>query len=210
MRTLKKINTVTTVAKQSTTDIQAINAEKVEKHYQLINGSFEKSVKELLQTARCVYDAKQSLNKESFKALAKRFGSESSLSKLLTIGEKVSSRFSACADRLPSAHQALYALARLEDAPFNEALNQGKIYSCMTGADASALLNGRTASSTSVLYRVVIFDDESVRKIQSDSPGIVAKAFAELHHAIQQCLTLGLVTAERVVDASAMTIDVAA
>ena len=210
MRTLKKINTVTTVAKQSTTDIQVINDEKVEKYYQLIRGSFEKSVKQLLQTARCVYDAKQSLNKESFKALAKRFGSESSLSKLLTIGEKVSSRFSACADRLPSAHQALYALARLKDASFNEALDQGIISSCMTGAEASALLNGRAVLGTSVLYRVVIFDDESVRKIQSDSPGIVAKAFAELHHAIQQCLTLGLVTAERVVDASAMTIDVAA
>ena len=79
MKTLKKINTVTTVAKQSTTDIQAINAEKVEKHYQLIRVTFERSVKQLLQTAHFVYDAKQTLNKESFKALAKRFGSKSTV-----------------------------------------------------------------------------------------------------------------------------------
>lgn len=158
-----------TVVTNNSNIVEVLQSELVEQHYANITNSIKHTAVAILHTAQCVSEAKRQLNITSFKVLAAKFGSESSLSKWLTIGARADALM-IHVDALPSSRTSLYHLSRLTDDKFNECLSTKQIHACMTNASAAALLDVPPPSAATNLASVIIKSDDKTRQAQQNNP----------------------------------------
>ncbi len=171
--------TITAHQTVETNVVEVLQSELVEKHYANITNSMKRTAVAILHTAQCVYEAKRELNKTSFKALAAKFGSESSLSKWLTIGERAAVLM-IHVDALPASNTSLYHLSRLTDDKFNEYLASKQINAFMTNGSAAGLLDAPPPSAAANLASIIIKSDDKTRKAQQDNPDQMANLLRQL------------------------------
>lgn len=159
--------------------VEVLQSKLVEKHYANISNSMQHTAVAILHTAQCVFAAQNELNKTSFKALAAKFGSESALSKWLTIGERANA-MKIHVDALPASNTSLYHLSRLREDKFNEYLATKQINPFMTNAAAAALLDAPPPSAAANLASIIIKADDKTRKAQLDHPKQMANLLQQL------------------------------
>ena len=174
-----KMSTITAPKTIKTNIVEVLQSELVEKHYATITNSMTHTAVAILHTAQCVHEAKRELNKTSFKALAAKFGSKSSLSKWLTIGERAAALM-IHVDALPASNTSLYHLSRLTDDKFNEYLATKQINACMTNGSAAGLLDTPPSSAAANLASIIIKSDDKTRKAQQDNPEQMAHLLRQL------------------------------
>ena len=183
------------VATNNSHIVEVLQSELIEKHYVTITNSMKKTVVAILHTAQCVFEAKRQLNRTSFKALAVKFGSESSLSKWLTIGERAEVLM-IHDDALPASRTSLYHLSRLPSDKFNECLATKQIHACMTNASAAALLAAPPPSASTNLAYVIIKSDDKTHQAQQDNPEKMTSLLRELSSLAASFKSLGVTVKE--------------
>jgi len=171
--------------------IEVLQSELIESHYTNITNSMKHTAVAILHTAQCVFGAKNELNKTSFKALAAKFGSESSLSKWLTIGERAAALM-IHVDALPACRTTLYHLSRLSEDKFAECLDTKQIYASMTHAAAAALLDAPPPSAAVNLAYVIIKSDDKTRQAQEDNAKKMANLLRQLSSVAASFKSLGV------------------
>lgn len=186
---------MTTVVTHQSPIVEVLQSELVEKHYANISNSRQHTAVAILHTSQCVYEAKRELNKTSFKALAAKFGSESSLSRWLTIGERANV-MQVHVDALPASNTSLYHLSRLREDKFNEYLTTKQINPFMTNAAAAALLEAPPPSAAANLACVIIRSDDKTRKVQHDNPVMMANLLQQLSSLAATFKSLGVTVKE--------------
>jgi hypothetical protein len=184
-----------TVVTNNSNIVEVLQSEMVEQHYANITNSMKHTAVAILHTAQCVFEAMRQLNKTSFKALAAKFGSESALSKWLTIGERAAALM-IHVDALPSSRTSLYHLSRLTDAKFNEYIVTKQIHACMTIASAAALLDAPPPSAAGNLASVTIKSDDKTRQAQQDHPKKMANLLKQLSSLAASFKSLGVTVKE--------------
>lgn len=186
-----KMITVTTHNTVKTNVVEAVQADLIQKHYEIISGSLQNTALAILHTAQCVSTAKRELNTVSFKSLASRFGGESKLSKLITIGERADA-LKIHVNVLPSNWTSLYHLSRLDSGKLDECIASGMVNPWMTGASAQALLDAPPASAAANLVSIIVKSDERTHKAQHEHPQDVTRLLRELKGICDQLKTLGV------------------
>ena len=159
--------------------VEVLQSESIERHYTNIRNSMKPTVVALLQTGQCVWKARRELNNTSFKTLAEKFGSESSLSKWIAIGERADAMMTHV-DALPSSHTSLYHLSRLPADKFQECVVTKEIHADMTNASAAALLASPPPSSAGNLASLVIKFDDLTRNAQQAHPQEMARLLQQV------------------------------
>jgi hypothetical protein len=184
--------------------VEVLQSELVEKHYASITNSMRHTAVAILHTAQCVFEAKKALNKTSFKALAAKFGSESSLSKWLTIGERADTLM-IHVDALPASNTSLYHLSRLTADKFNEYLGTKQINAFMTNGSAAALLDAPPPSAAANLVSIIVKSDEKTHRAQHEHPQDVTRLLRELKSICDQLKTFGVTVKEVMLDVETAT-----
>lgn len=175
--------------------VEVLQSELIEAHYAKITNTMKHTAAAILYAAQCVYNAKRELNTTSFKALAEKFGSESSLSKWLTIGERAEA-MQIHSDVLPSSNTSLYHLSRLSANKFNEYIATKQINPFMTNAAAAALLELPPPSSAANLASVIVKLDAKTRQVQEANPKQMANLLRQLSSVAEALKKLGVTVKE--------------
>ena len=183
------------VATKNSQIVEVLQSELIDAHYEKITTSMQHTAVAILHTAQCVYEAKRELNKTSFKALVAKFGSESSVSKWVAIGERAAV-MKIHSDALPSSNTSLYHLSRLQNDKFNEYIATKQINPFMTNAAAAALLELPPPSSAANLASVIIKLDENTRRILDAHPEQMANLLRQLSLVAEALKTLGVTVKE--------------